>query len=78
MLTAVLMAAGTLAITVGALSHWLRSLLGSVAAAAHFALANAIVPFLDLPSATFRVAHYEGRQVVFMPSTSFLWRWWRC
>jgi len=44
-LTAVLMAAGTLAITVGALSHWLRSLLGSVAAGAHFALANAVVPF---------------------------------
>jgi competence protein ComEC len=61
-LTAVLMGAGTLAITVGALSHWLRSVFGSVAAGAHFALANAIVPFSELPFASFRAAHYEGRQ----------------
>ena len=63
-LTAVLMASGTLAITVGALSHWLGSMLGSVAAGAHFALANAIVPFSELPFASFRAAHYEGRQAV--------------
>ena len=63
-LTAVLMAAGTLAITVGTLSHSLGSLLGSVAAGAHFALANAIVPFSELPFASFRTAHYEGREAI--------------
>ena len=48
------------AIAVGGLSAWLTAKLGLVVKAAHYVLANAIVPFAEFPLATFRVAHYEG------------------
>jgi competence protein ComEC len=64
LLTAVLMSAGTLAVATGAVAGWLGGVFESLAVAAHLLLVNSIVPFADLPGATFRVAHYEGWQAV--------------
>ena len=60
LLTGVLMLSAVGAIAVGALSGATATLLVHVVNAAHFLLVNAIVPFVDVPFATFRVAHYEG------------------
>lgn len=60
LLTGVLMLTAMGAIAVGGLSTWLAAQLGLVVRAAHYVLVNAIVPFAELPFATFRVAHYEG------------------
>jgi competence protein ComEC len=60
LLTAVLMAAGTLITLAGSISDWFGSQFESVAFVAHYGLANAIVPFADIPGATMRIAHYEG------------------
>jgi competence protein ComEC len=60
LLTGVLMLGALGAITAGWLSGGTATLLDSVANLAHYLLVNAIVPFVDIPFATFRVAHYEG------------------
>jgi competence protein ComEC len=60
LLTGVLMLSALGAITVGWLSAGTATLLDSVANLAHYLLVNAIAPFVDIPFATFRVAHYEG------------------
>jgi len=60
LLTGVLMLTAIGAIAVSGLSAWGAAQLGLVVKAAHFVLVNAIVPFAEIPFATFRVAHYEG------------------
>jgi len=60
LLTGVLMLSALGAITVGWLSAGAANLLESVANLAHYLLVNAIAPFVDIPFATFRVAHYQG------------------
>jgi competence protein ComEC len=60
LLTGVLMLSAVGAIALGVLSEVAASLLVHVVNGAHFVLINAIVPFADVPFATFRVAHYEG------------------
>jgi competence protein ComEC len=85
--------AGLLAFTimVGGLAATLLSVISSHVAgpatwlvnAAHALLANAMVPFSDVPGATFRVAHYEGAAEVvyliyFVPLCAIAWlidRW---
>ena len=59
-LTGVLMLGALAAITVGWFSAGTATLLVSVSNIAHYMLANAIAPFVDIPFATFRVAHHEG------------------
>lgn len=64
LLTGVLMLTAIGAIALGGLSAglsaWLAAKLGLLVSAAHYLLVNAIVPFADIPFATFRVAHYDG------------------
>src|SRR6185369_5639883 len=60
LLTGVLMLSAVGAIAIGAVSGVLAGGLVHVVNGAHYVLVNAIVPFVDLPFATFRVAHYEG------------------
>ena len=60
LLTGVLMLTAIGAIAVNGLSTWLAVQLVWVVNAAHYVLVNAIGPFVDIPFATFRVAHYEG------------------
>jgi len=60
LLTGVMMIAGVCGIAIGALSQWAATLFVPVVNAARYLLVNAIVPFSELPLATFRVAHYEG------------------
>ena len=64
LLTGVLMLTAMAAISITSLSAWLASQLGIVASASHYLLVNAIVPFADIPLASFRVAHYEGGHAV--------------
>ncbi len=70
LLVAVLMLTSLAALAAGAIHYgwlsgaWVAAKLGSVVTAAHYLLVNAIVPFADLPFATFRVPHYEGRQQI--------------
>ncbi|HSE35971.1 MAG TPA: ComEC/Rec2 family competence protein, partial [Blastocatellia bacterium] len=64
LLTGVLMLTAIGAITITGLSHWLATQLGVVVNVSHYLLVNAIVPFADIPFATFRVAHYEGRHAI--------------
>ncbi len=64
LLTGVMMLTAVGAIAVSGLSAWLASQLGLVVKAAHYVLVNAIVPFDEIPFATFRVAHYEGRHAI--------------
>lgn len=61
LLTGVIMLTALGAIAAGAVSAPAAAVLEHVVNAAHYLLVNAIVPFSDLPLATFRVAHYEGR-----------------
>ena len=60
LLTGVLMLTAIGAIALSGLSAWVAAQLGLVVNAAHYVLVNAIVPFVEIPFATFRVAHYEG------------------
>jgi competence protein ComEC len=60
LLTGVMMVAGVCVIAIGAFSPWAATLVDPVVNAARYLLVNAIVPFTELPLATFRVAHYEG------------------
>ena len=60
LLTGVMMIAGVCAIAIGALNSWAATLFVPVVNAARYLLVNAIVPFSELPLATFRVAHHEG------------------
>lgn len=60
LLTGVLMLSAVGAIAIGAVSIGIAGGLVHVVNGAHAVLVNAIVPFVDLPFATFRVAHYEG------------------
>jgi competence protein ComEC len=83
LLTGVLMLTAIGAITAGLLSTWFASQLVLVVNAAHYVLVNAIVPFVELPFATFRVAHYEGWHSIiyalyFVPFAMLAWligRW---
>ena len=63
-LTGTLMLTSLAAIAAGAISAWLAAKLTYIVAAAHYLLVNSVVPFANLPSATFRVAHYEGSQSI--------------
>lgn len=60
LLTGVLMLSAVGAIAIGAVSIGIADGLVHVVNGAHAVLVNAIVPFIDIPFATFRVAHYEG------------------
>lgn len=60
LLTGVLMLSALGAIALGAVSGVLAGWLVHLVNVAHAILVNAIVPFVDIPFATFRVAHYEG------------------
>jgi competence protein ComEC len=60
LLTGALMLSAIGAISIAALSGVAAGVFVRVADAAHYFLVNAIAPFIDLPFATFRVAHYEG------------------
>lgn len=64
LLTGTLMLTSTAAIAAGAVSSWLAAKLGLIVSAAHYLLVNSVVPFANVPSATFRVAHYEGYQSI--------------
>jgi len=64
LLTGVLMLTAVGAIAVGALSGVAAGVLVHVVNGAHSLLVNAIVPFVDVPFASFRVAHYEGRHTI--------------
>jgi competence protein ComEC len=63
-LTGTLMLMGLAAIAAGTISVWLAERLGAIATAAHYLLVNSVVPFANVPAATFRVAHYEGWEAV--------------
>jgi len=60
LLTGALMLGALGTITVGWISAGAAALLEHLTTAAHFLLINAIAPFVDIPLATFRVAHHEG------------------
>ena len=83
LLTGVLMLTALGAITVSGLSAWISAQLAFVVNAAHYVLVNAIVPFVELPFATFRAAHYEGWHTIvyalyFVPFAMLAWlldRW---
>jgi len=60
LLTGVTMIAGVCSIAIGAFSPWAATMFVPVVNAARYLLVNAIVPFSELPLATFRVAHHEG------------------
>lgn len=59
LLTGVLMLTGIATLAVSGLNAWLAGKLAILASGAHYLLVNSIVPFDDIPLATFRVAHYE-------------------
>ena len=59
--TAGLLTAALMLLAVGAISSaWLAAKLGWIIVVSHDALVNQVVPFADIPFATFRVPHYEG------------------
>ena len=60
LLTGALMLGALGTITVSWISAGAAALLERLTTAAHFLLVNAIAPFVDIPLATFRVAHHEG------------------
>ncbi|MBI3650498.1 MAG: ComEC/Rec2 family competence protein [Acidobacteria bacterium] len=66
LLTGILMIAASVALLAGALKFsfagWLVKASVWTVKLAHYALVNAIHPFLDIPGMTFRAAHYEGWQ----------------
>jgi competence protein ComEC len=64
LLTGVLMLTAVAAMVVGVLGGAAAGLLVHVVNGAHSLLVNAIVPFVDVPFATFRVAHYEDRHTI--------------
>lgn len=64
LLTAAMMFASIIVISIGALSAWFSDLLVWVVAASHYLLVDATKPFLSVSGATFRVAHYEGWQAL--------------
>jgi competence protein ComEC len=64
LLTMILMLAGLAAILFAPVSTGLAGLSVWLVNVAHNLLVNAIVPFVDIPVATFRVAHYEGGRAI--------------
>lgn len=60
LLTVILMLSGIVATLIGAVSNHLAMYITFITDAAHYLLVNQIAPFLNIPGATFRVAHYEG------------------
>lgn len=64
LLTGVLMLSAVGSIVVSGISGWIASRMDLVVTGAHFLLVNAVVPFVNLPFATFRVAHYEGKAAI--------------
>jgi competence protein ComEC len=61
LLTGVLMFCGIAAILIGAVSNSIAAYITLIADVAHHLLVNQVAPFLSIPGATFRVAHYEGQ-----------------
>jgi competence protein ComEC len=64
LLTGVLMLSALATIALSGVSAWLVTHIGVLVNAAHYLLVRAIEPFIDIPFATFRVAHYNGRLTV--------------
>jgi competence protein ComEC len=64
LLTGVLMLTALATIALAGVSGWVVAHLSVVVNAAHYLLVRAIEPFIDMPFATFRVAHYYGRAAV--------------
>jgi competence protein ComEC len=64
LLTAVVMLSAIGSLAVSGISVWIASRLEAVVSGAHFVLVNAVVPFVEFPFATFRVAHYEGKGAI--------------
>jgi competence protein ComEC len=60
LLTAALMLFALAAMILSAVFMPIAALLKSIVGGAHYLLAGAVVPFAEIPGATFRVAHYEG------------------
>lgn len=60
LLTGFLMLAAMLTVVTGAISASIAAWLATSVKGAHYLLVNSVVPFRDLPGASFRVAHYEG------------------
>ena len=60
LLTGFLMLAAMLTVVTGAISASIAAWLAASVKGAHYLLVNSVVPFRDLPGASFRVAHYEG------------------
>lgn len=66
LLTAVLMFSTIATIVFGAASAQLAAPLKWLVVTAHYLLANAVTPFVNIPGATFRVAHYEDwRSIIY-------------
>jgi competence protein ComEC len=64
LLTGMLMLTAIGSIAVSGISASVATQLGHLVNASHYLLVNSIIPFADIPFATFRVAHYEGRQAI--------------
>ena len=64
LLTGFLMLGTIVVIAIGALSASLAGWLATFVEAAHYLLVNSVIPFRDLPGASFRVAHYEGWRAI--------------
>jgi competence protein ComEC len=64
LLTAALMLGGLAVIAAGAVSSWLAAKLTWIVTSAHYLLVNSVVPFANIPGATFRIAHYEDWQSI--------------
>lgn len=64
LLTGILMLSGIAVILISAVSNSIAIYLTFIADAAHYLLINQVAPFLNIPGATFRVAHYEGQAVI--------------
>lgn len=64
LLTAALMLSGIAAIMIGSISDSFATYITLFADTAHYLLVNQVAPFLNIPGATFRVAHYEGRLTI--------------
>ncbi len=64
LLTMSLMGGAVATILTDMLNGWLAAKLEFIITALHHLLVNAVVPFANIPAATFRAAHYEGWQEI--------------
>jgi len=60
LLTGILMLSGIAAIIIEAISNQVATYITFITTVAHYLLVNQVAPFLNIPGASFRVAHYEG------------------